>query len=174
MPDVVDSRSAIFDAALDAIITVNHEGRILEFNAAAEQIFGVTRRDACGRLLVDTIIPERFAMVSHELRTPLNAELAGPHRGVGGDGRPGSRSRDRQPARRAARRLGARGERGRGQRQRVHRNPAACDQRTRRVTVRAQRTETTYFFRVCFALCGGVCVGSADMTALPSRATLIA
>ena len=60
MPDVVDSRSAIFDAALDAIITVNHEGRILELNAAAEQIFGVTRRDACGRLLVDTIIPERF------------------------------------------------------------------------------------------------------------------
>src|SRR5712671_3039147 len=60
MPDVVDSRSAIFDAALDAIITVNHEGRILEFNTAAEQIFGVTRRDACGRLLVDTIIPERF------------------------------------------------------------------------------------------------------------------
>ena len=60
MPDVVDSRSAIFDAALDAIITVNHEGRILEFSAAGEQLFGVTRGDACGRLLVETIIPERF------------------------------------------------------------------------------------------------------------------
>src|SRR5882672_4040389 len=60
MPDVVDSRSAIFDAALDAIITVDHEGRILEFNAAAEQIFRLARGAACGRLLVDTIIPERF------------------------------------------------------------------------------------------------------------------
>ena len=40
MPDVVDSRSAIFDAALDAIITVNHEGRNLELNAAAEELFG--------------------------------------------------------------------------------------------------------------------------------------
>jgi PAS domain S-box-containing protein len=60
MPDVVDSRSAIFDAALDAIITVNHEGLILEFNPAAEQIFGVARGDVCGRLLVETIIPERF------------------------------------------------------------------------------------------------------------------
>ena len=60
MPDGIDSRSAVFDASLDAIVTVNHEGRILEFNAAAEQIFGLSRVEACDRLLVDTIIPERF------------------------------------------------------------------------------------------------------------------
>src|SRR2546429_5000287 len=60
MPDGVDSRSAVFDAALDAIVTVNHEGRILEFNAAAEQLFGFSRAEGCGRLLVETIIPERF------------------------------------------------------------------------------------------------------------------
>src|ERR1043166_5623347 len=60
MPDGVDSRSAVFDASLDAIITVNHEGRILEFNAAAEQIFGFARADVSGRLLAETIIPERL------------------------------------------------------------------------------------------------------------------
>jgi PAS domain S-box-containing protein len=60
MPDGVDSRSAVFDASLDAIITVNHEGRILEFNAAAEQIFGFARADVCGLLLAETIVPERL------------------------------------------------------------------------------------------------------------------
>ena len=60
MADVADNRSAIFDAALDAIVTVDHQGRILEFNPAAERTFNLSRDQACGRLLVETIIPERF------------------------------------------------------------------------------------------------------------------
>jgi PAS domain S-box-containing protein len=59
-PDSVDSRSAVFDAALDAIITIDHEGRVVEFNAAAERIFGFPRSTARGTLLANLIIPPRF------------------------------------------------------------------------------------------------------------------
>ena len=59
-PDIVDSRSAVFDAALDAIITIDHDGRVVEFNAAAERIFGFPRSTARGTLLADLIIPPRF------------------------------------------------------------------------------------------------------------------
>jgi PAS domain S-box-containing protein len=50
----------VFDAALDAIITIDHEGRVVEFNAAAERIFGVARTTARGALLANLIIPPRF------------------------------------------------------------------------------------------------------------------
>ena len=48
---------AIFDTALDAVITMDHEGRIAEFNPAAERIFGYRRREAIGQPLADLIIP---------------------------------------------------------------------------------------------------------------------
>ena len=35
---------AILDAALDAVITIDHRGHVLEFNRAAEQTFGLRRR----------------------------------------------------------------------------------------------------------------------------------
>ena len=38
--------SGILEAALDAIITADHEGRILSFNRAAEHIFGYARGSA--------------------------------------------------------------------------------------------------------------------------------
>ena len=44
----MDRRSTVFDAALDAIVTIDHQGRIVEFNIAAEQIFGLPRDRACG------------------------------------------------------------------------------------------------------------------------------
>jgi PAS domain S-box-containing protein len=31
---------ATLDAALDAVITMDHEGRVVDFNPAAERIFG--------------------------------------------------------------------------------------------------------------------------------------
>jgi PAS domain S-box-containing protein len=55
----------VFDAALDAIITIDHEGRIVEFNAAAERTFGVPRTAARGALLADLIIPPRFREAHH-------------------------------------------------------------------------------------------------------------
>jgi diguanylate cyclase (GGDEF)-like protein/PAS domain S-box-containing protein len=49
---------AILDAALDCIITMDHEGRIVEFNPAAERTFRVHREQAVGADLADLIIPE--------------------------------------------------------------------------------------------------------------------
>jgi PAS domain S-box-containing protein len=50
-------KAAILDTALDGIITMDHEGRVLEFNPAAEQTFGYSRAQAVGQELADLIIP---------------------------------------------------------------------------------------------------------------------
>ena len=47
----------IVDAALDAIITMDHQGRVTDWNPQAEQIFGYSRADALGELLETLIIP---------------------------------------------------------------------------------------------------------------------
>jgi PAS domain S-box-containing protein len=49
--------AAIVRAALDCIITMDHHGRVLDFNPAAEETFGYTRESAIGQLLADLIIP---------------------------------------------------------------------------------------------------------------------
>jgi two-component system cell cycle sensor histidine kinase/response regulator CckA len=51
---------AVIDSALDCIITIDHESRILEFNPAAEKIFGRWRVQAVGRSFAEIIIPPRF------------------------------------------------------------------------------------------------------------------
>lgn len=51
---------ATVDAALDCIIAMDESGTIIKFNPAAEACFGLSERDAVGRSLADTIIPERF------------------------------------------------------------------------------------------------------------------
>jgi PAS domain S-box-containing protein len=48
---------AILDTALDAIVTMDHQGRIVEFNPAAERIFGYSRADALDHALADLIVP---------------------------------------------------------------------------------------------------------------------
>ncbi|MDF0652427.1 MAG: PAS domain S-box protein [Nitrospira sp.] len=50
---------AIVDTALDGVITIDAAGIVTEWNAQATVIFGWTREEAMGRLLSDTIIPER-------------------------------------------------------------------------------------------------------------------
>ena len=47
----------IVESALDAIITIDHDGRITEFNPAAQQIFGWPRAEVIGRELAQVIIP---------------------------------------------------------------------------------------------------------------------
>ena len=49
---------AILNSALDAIVTIDHEGLVTEWNPAAEQLFGHTREDMIGRPLADAVIPE--------------------------------------------------------------------------------------------------------------------
>jgi PAS domain S-box-containing protein len=48
---------AMLESALDAIITIDHEGRIIEFNPAAEQMFGLLRPQTVGQLMAELIIP---------------------------------------------------------------------------------------------------------------------
>jgi PAS domain S-box-containing protein len=50
---------AIVDSAMDAVITVDASQRILLFNRAAEQVFGVPREEALGSPL-ERFIPPRF------------------------------------------------------------------------------------------------------------------
>ena len=50
-------KAAILDSALDCIVMIDHEGRISEFNPAAEQSFGYRRDQVLGKHLADVIIP---------------------------------------------------------------------------------------------------------------------
>ena len=50
-------KSAVLEVALDCIIIADGQGRILEFNPAAETTFGYTRSEVLGCLLTETIIP---------------------------------------------------------------------------------------------------------------------
>src|SRR6185295_3126705 len=51
--------SSIIDSAMDAIITVDEEQRILVFNRAAERMFRCPAEEALGKSL-DRFIPQRF------------------------------------------------------------------------------------------------------------------
>lgn len=51
---------AILDSALDAVVTMDAAGRIVGWNGQASVIFGYPARVAIGRLLSETIIPERY------------------------------------------------------------------------------------------------------------------
>ncbi len=59
-------KSAILDAALDAIITMDEGGLITNFNPAAERIFGYRKSDAVGRPVAELIIPERLRCQHYE------------------------------------------------------------------------------------------------------------
>jgi PAS domain S-box-containing protein len=51
---------AVLDHALDAVIGMDAEGRICDFNPRAESMFGWTREEVMGRSLAETIIPKRL------------------------------------------------------------------------------------------------------------------
>ncbi len=51
---------AILDAALDAVITIDHNGCVLEFNRAAELAFGYRKADVVGLELAELIVPLEF------------------------------------------------------------------------------------------------------------------
>src|SRR6266545_3522441 len=50
-------KTAMLESALVCVITMDHEGRVVEFNTAAERTFGYERRDAVGKELAELIIP---------------------------------------------------------------------------------------------------------------------
>lgn len=53
-------KAAILEAALDCVVTIDQEGRILDFNRAAERTFGYARAAVMGRRMVETLIPPRL------------------------------------------------------------------------------------------------------------------
>jgi PAS domain S-box-containing protein len=55
-----DRLRATVEAALDCIIAMDREGRVIEFNPAAEQCFGYRKYDILGKPLAELIIPARF------------------------------------------------------------------------------------------------------------------
>jgi PAS domain S-box-containing protein len=50
-------KATILDSALDCVVMIDHEGRITEFNPAAERTFGYRRDQVVGKHLADAIIP---------------------------------------------------------------------------------------------------------------------
>jgi PAS domain S-box-containing protein len=72
---------AVFDSALDAIVTIDHQARIVEFNPAAERMFGCPRETALGSSAVDVILPpglraEHAAAFAHFMATGEAGVLA--------------------------------------------------------------------------------------------------
>jgi PAS domain S-box-containing protein len=53
-------KAAILESALDCIISMDHRGQIIEWNPAAERVFGHAREDVLGRQLADVIVPPSF------------------------------------------------------------------------------------------------------------------
>jgi len=80
--------AGMFAISADAIITIDEQQRIIDFNAAAEQIFGWTAAEVRGRPL-DMLIPERFRTVhSHHVRafaaSPVEARRMGERSAIEG------------------------------------------------------------------------------------------
>ena len=51
---------AVIESAMDAFVSMDHEGRVTEFNPAAERMFGLARADVLGRELAAAIVPPAY------------------------------------------------------------------------------------------------------------------
>lgn len=74
-------KRAVVESALDCIITMDQDGRITEFNPAAEKVFAWRREHILGRTVTETIMPPEFRQ-AHEngianLVDASNRRLAG-------------------------------------------------------------------------------------------------
>ncbi|MBI3838430.1 MAG: PAS domain S-box protein [Planctomycetia bacterium] len=67
-------KTAMLESALDCIITMDHRGRIVEFNPAAERTFGYSRPQAIGQLVGELLVPphlrdSHYRGLAHYLKT---------------------------------------------------------------------------------------------------------
>jgi PAS domain S-box-containing protein len=70
-------KAAIMEAALDAIVVMDHDGKIVEFNPAAEMLFGYRRDEAVGRPVAETLVPPgRRTAHSNGLARYLSSSVA--------------------------------------------------------------------------------------------------
>ncbi|HEY1170568.1 MAG TPA: PAS domain S-box protein [Verrucomicrobiae bacterium] len=52
--------TAILNSALDAVVTIDEQGCVIEFNPAAERMFGYKSADVIGQRMGDLIVPEEL------------------------------------------------------------------------------------------------------------------
>jgi PAS domain S-box-containing protein len=82
---------AMLEAALDAVVTMDHRGRVLGWNHAAESIFGFTADEALGAEMADLIVPDslrtahrrglaRFVETGSPVILDRRLELTGRHK----------------------------------------------------------------------------------------------
>jgi len=74
-------KAAILRSALDCIVTFDLDGRITEFNPAAERAFGYSQEEALGREMASLIIPETLRDSHRRGLALYNATSAGPAQG---------------------------------------------------------------------------------------------
>ncbi len=55
-------KAAVMEAAMDAIVIMDCEGKIVDFNTAAEKTFGYSRKEVIGQLLAEVIVPQRLRL----------------------------------------------------------------------------------------------------------------
>lgn len=72
-------KGAILESSLDGIITLDEDGRVIEFNAAAARILGYSRAEVVGRPLAEVLLPAKLAESGSMLNFPAggNGSLLG-------------------------------------------------------------------------------------------------
>jgi PAS domain S-box-containing protein len=82
---------ALLDAALDAVVTMDHRGRVIDWNHAAETTFGFRADEAVGREMAELIVPPslreahrrglaRFLETEQPVILDRRMELSGRHK----------------------------------------------------------------------------------------------
>lgn len=69
---------SVLDSALDALIAIDEPGRIVEFNAVAERMFGYDRNDVLGKPMAELIIPDELRDAHHAGMKHYQATGEGP------------------------------------------------------------------------------------------------
>ena len=59
-------KAAVLATALDCVIAITHDSRIVEWNAAAERTFGYSREEALGQLMPELVIPQEYRRRHYE------------------------------------------------------------------------------------------------------------
>lgn len=59
-------KGAIVENALDAMVSIDHQGRVIEFNAAAEKMFGYNRKEVLGQEMAELIVPPSLRQRHYE------------------------------------------------------------------------------------------------------------
>jgi PAS domain S-box-containing protein len=68
----------VIDTALDAVVSMDQQGRITEWNQQAEAIFGWPRQEAVGKQLAELIVPHQYRQAHHHGLQRFLADGTGP------------------------------------------------------------------------------------------------